>query len=396
VALQGTLDTFALPDVLQLLAATKKTGCLRLTGDRGAGAVWVDGGQTVAVSADHAPLAVEPVDALFELLRFEEGSFAFAADEHHDQPGSATDVETLLSGAGDLLAEWREIESVVPSLDAYVTLRRHLDTDDVTISADKWPALVAVGDGATVRGIGERLQLAELPVSRAVRDLVELGIVDLEERAPAPTVAPSPAPAPALAPAPVTEAAPGATAAILAPAVDEAPSLPPLTGMADDDVPTEAALEERTDHDAPAAAVAGDADDLPVARPIRARRPRPRTVESSSTGTERFVPLDLPGNLSPAAVHAATAQLDGPLDDLAAAFPGLAGRAGTDEAEDEEVLRQLAALPPEAAEAVQAAADAPTEEAREAALAEAAEVAEAADAPINRGLLLKFLGSVKS
>ena len=396
MALQGTLDTFALPDVLHLLAATKKTGCLRLTGDRGAGAVWVDGGQTVAVSADHAPLAVEPVDALFELLRFEEGSFAFAADEHHDQPGSATDVETLLSGAGDLLAEWREIESVVPSLDAYVTLRRHLDTDDVTISADKWPALVAVGDGATVRGIGERLQLAELPVSRAVRDLVELGIVDLEERAPAPTVAPSPAPAPALAPAPVTEAAPGATAAILAPAVDEAPSLPPLTGMADDDVPTEAALEERTDQDDPAAAVTGDADDLPVARPIRARRPRPRTVESSSTGTERFVPLDLPGNLSPAAVHAATAQLDGPLDDLAAAFPGLAGRAGTDEAEDEEVLRQLAALPPEAAEAVQAAADAPTEEAREAALAEAAEVAEAADAPINRGLLLKFLGSVKS
>ena len=35
VALQGTLDTFALPDVLRLLASTQKVGRLRVIGDGG-------------------------------------------------------------------------------------------------------------------------------------------------------------------------------------------------------------------------------------------------------------------------------------------------------------------------------------------------------------------------
>jgi hypothetical protein len=53
---------------------------------------------------------------------------------------------------------------------------------------------------------------------------------------------------------------------------------------------------------------------------------------------------------------------------------------------------QLASLSPKAARAVAAASKAATTEERDAALAEAGDD----DEPINRGLLLKFLSSVKS
>src|SRR6187402_274597 len=96
VALQGTLDTFALPDVLRLLAATKKTGRLRITGGRGTGSIWSSGGEVVGIEATHAPHAVEVVDALFELLRFQDGAFTFDAEATHDAPSHATDVEILL------------------------------------------------------------------------------------------------------------------------------------------------------------------------------------------------------------------------------------------------------------------------------------------------------------
>ncbi len=96
VALQGTLDTFALPDVLRLLAATKKTGPLRLTGGRGTGSVWVTAGEVSAIEATHAPHASEPVDALFELLRFQDGAFTFDAEAVHDSPGRPTAVEDVL------------------------------------------------------------------------------------------------------------------------------------------------------------------------------------------------------------------------------------------------------------------------------------------------------------
>src|SRR5919106_1274303 len=54
LALQGTLDTFSLPDVLRLLATTAKTGRLRIDGDRGQGSVWLRDGSIVDADADRA------------------------------------------------------------------------------------------------------------------------------------------------------------------------------------------------------------------------------------------------------------------------------------------------------------------------------------------------------
>ncbi|MGH2685947.1 MAG: DUF4388 domain-containing protein, partial [Actinomycetota bacterium] len=50
MALQGTLDTFALPDVLRLLASTAKSGCLRVRGSRGEGEIWFESGAVVAAA----------------------------------------------------------------------------------------------------------------------------------------------------------------------------------------------------------------------------------------------------------------------------------------------------------------------------------------------------------
>ena len=85
VALQGTLETFALPDVLRLLASTHKTGRLRLTGAGGLGFAVArrrgHRGQR-GQSAPRSPTA--PSDVLFELLRFKEGDFVFDDDERPD------------------------------------------------------------------------------------------------------------------------------------------------------------------------------------------------------------------------------------------------------------------------------------------------------------------------
>lgn len=73
--------------------------------------------------------------------------------------------------------------------------------------------------------------------------------------------------------------------------------------------------------------------------------------------------------------------------------PGAAAPAMGSNATDgdpSEIARQLASLSPRAAKAVAAAAKATTNEERDAALA----TIEAEDQTINRGLLLKFLGSV--
>ena len=373
MALQGTLDTFALPDVLRLLAATKKTGRLRITGARGTGSVWVVTGEVVAVDSTHAPHATEAVDSLFELLRFEEGAFTFDADATHDEPSQAIDVEILLAQAEGLLEEWRTIEAVVPSMDAWVALRPTLPTAKVTVEQAHWTTLVAVGGGATVRRVADELCLAELPISRAVKELVELGVVEISDVAPAGALS-------HLSTAPVEAEPPVRSRPLLAGDEQAPPPSQPTTTTASG---------------------------------ARARRAKARSA-TTPAAPEVFVPLDLPGHGpapsydEPAAEEAADEPelaepaAEGPelepdeaeVDDLAAAFPGLANRStpSTVDVDDEELAKQLATLSPRAASAIRAAAEATTDEERDAALDEVDDD----DQPLNRGLLLKFLSSVKS
>jgi hypothetical protein len=364
VALQGTLDTFALPDVLRLLAATKKSGQLQITGQRGAGDVWAWNGEIVGIQATHAPHATDPVDGLFELLRFEEGSFTFDAEATPDDPSDPIDLEGLLSRAESLLEEWHAIEAVVPSLDAWVSLRPSLPTPQVTVDQTRWTTLVAVGGGTTVGRLADALGLAELPISRSVKELVELGLVEVAASAPDVVV-----------PHPTVTTTEGVVRSRPLLAGDEAASTPPTASGA------------------------------------RTRRARARA--SAPIEPEVFVPLDLPGHGAPASydepqVDEESLDEDGDLvvteslevdlpavvDDLAAAFPGLANRSApsTVDVDDEELAKQLATLSPRAATAIRAAAEAATDEERDAALDEA----EGDDQTLNRGLLLKFLSSVKS
>ena len=102
MALQGTLDTFSLPDVLRLLATTSKTGRLRIEGDRGQGSVWLDAGGVVDAAADRAVEGTPTDEVVFELLRFDSGSFAFDADDRAAGGHRPEDVEDILRRATNL------------------------------------------------------------------------------------------------------------------------------------------------------------------------------------------------------------------------------------------------------------------------------------------------------
>jgi hypothetical protein len=347
VALQGTLETFSLPDVLQLLASTKKSGCLLISGDRGTGSVWVVEGAIVKSEATGAPHASGAVDVVFELLRYQEGEFVFEDGGEVGEPDAPTEVAALLEEAGAQLEEWRAIEAVVPSGASWVTFTPELPGDEVTIPADRWKALVAVGGGSSVAGLGDTLDLAELPVARLVKELVEQGLVQIGE-----------APLDELVAAEAT-----AEAEILAEALE-------------DEITSEAAVEEE---------ITGEAV-------VETESPSLSAVPEAAEEYEPFDPnalvIDPDSPLMPTPSPAFSVVDDEP---VAAAPEDVAPEVVAPEpGEAAEFARQLANLSPKAARAVAAAAKATTPEEREAALAEV----EASDDQINRDLLLKFLGTV--
>lgn len=192
MSLQGTLETIPLPDVLALLAATKKSGELRITGARGDGRLWLDAG--MVVEAD-VPRASTPVDAVFELLRLTSGSFAFSAGTAAAKPGKPLAVEAVLAEAQERLAMWKAIEAVVPSMACSLRLTPELSFDTVTVSRQQWKELVSVAGGGDVNGAMKSLGCTEYEACRIVKGLVDAGLVQVG-KAPVPVPDPVPEPAP--------------------------------------------------------------------------------------------------------------------------------------------------------------------------------------------------------
>jgi len=368
VALQGSLDTFALVDVLRLLANTRKTGRLRLSGARGQGTVWLDGGGVVAAGATGSRTSDGLVDMFFELLRYDDGTFVFESDMTTPDAGAPADVDAVVAEAEVLLAEWRDIAAVVPSMDLVVRLAPELPNPEVVVDASRWRVIVATGSGRTVRDLGDHLGLGELAVGKAVKDLTEAGLVTLEEGS-----TPAPAPATALAPA-VDAEAEQAWSSVPGPAPTEQPLAGhPLAGAADA-VDEQAALSQHLSW--------FDQQSSPAYEPLPGFSPGP--ADETSTGG---FGIEIPGfsSLAPAARawQPEPEPETQPEPVVADAVPG---------EDPEEIAKRLGPLTPQAARAIAAAARASSDTERDEALSQATD---ANDEPLDRSLLLKFLSSVK-
>ncbi len=229
--LEGTLDAFSLPDIFQLLSATKKSGTLHVRREHGRhGAIHLrDGAITGAraqvqrqelgrrlvgaglvddatlakavervshkegaglgrMLADTAPLdtdtvralaAEQAVDAVFDLLRWTEGDFAFVADElDPDDLGAALTVEQVVSEARRRLDAWPALAAVVPSPDAVVLVVPAPAAEPAVASAEWW--LLALVDGR--RTVGELVSLSgrgEFAVVSALAALVQRGLLEV-------------------------------------------------------------------------------------------------------------------------------------------------------------------------------------------------------------------------
>lgn len=181
MALQGDLDSFALPDVLRLLAGTAKTGRLEVTSSATNGEMWLLEGDLVGGQVDVAPHAARAADVVFELIRLDDGSFVFEEGERLVDGGERCPVDEAIGAAQDLVSEWAEVEAVVPTVQAPVRLVAEIDGDSVTVAAAQWRVLAAIGDATTVGSLGNRFELTDLVASRQVKDLIESGLAELGE-----------------------------------------------------------------------------------------------------------------------------------------------------------------------------------------------------------------------
>jgi Domain of unknown function (DUF4388) len=230
--LEGSLDAFSLPDVFQLLSFTKKSGGLHLASDGCDGCVFFTGGQITGASADGSrqPLARrligagavdddaltaavqaatqgedmgvvkallengvieagllrqavtdQSVDAVFDLLRWQQGDFAFVIDEiNPDDVGVSLSIEEILADAESRRASWDSVSLIVPSPQALLSMPVVLP-DDPHVSREEW-SLLALVDGR--RSVAELVDLTgsgQYAVVSTLAGLVTRGLLEVRE-----------------------------------------------------------------------------------------------------------------------------------------------------------------------------------------------------------------------
>jgi Domain of unknown function (DUF4388) len=184
--LTGTLDDFTLDDVLRLIGGARRTGGLEVTREGGAGTLFFrDGAVSRAVrafgrraDATSPGRAIE--DLTFDLMRRERGEFTWTPGTPAPAgPEADLDVQELLRGVAGRLEELAEIQSLVPSEDAVLTMAPQPPEGavQINITPGEWRVLVLVDGHRSVREIAGAAHLDELGAMKLLYGLATAGLV---------------------------------------------------------------------------------------------------------------------------------------------------------------------------------------------------------------------------
>ncbi len=112
--MSGSIEEIPLPDLLQLLSTSRKSGVLTVRSDRGTGKIYLRKGQIYYASIDDN-FAIRPQKAIYRLLTWSTGAFELEApDERQVMEEISESTEALLMEGVRHLDEIRRIEPELP------------------------------------------------------------------------------------------------------------------------------------------------------------------------------------------------------------------------------------------------------------------------------------------
>ena len=176
MSLQGSLSELPLPDVIQLVSVSGKTGAFEIQGEHEAGRIFLRDGQIV----DALVGRLRGDSAVYEMAIWSQGSFVFRPGEETEQVTVHISNANLMMEAARRLDEWRVLSRKIPSLDLvpYFTTRDQ-GVDQVTLSPQEWILVTRIDGEHSIEEIADQLKWAPFDVSKLLFGMVTTGLVAL-------------------------------------------------------------------------------------------------------------------------------------------------------------------------------------------------------------------------
>ncbi len=218
MAFQGSLAELHLPDIIQLVSVSGKTGVFHLVDGNLKGQIYLHDGRIVHATLDD----VSGEEAVYALAIWNQGDFKF-------EPAAPSEVRTisksntnLLMEAARRLDEWRVLSKKIPSVEMIPEFVVQENREgQINLNTSEWLILSKIDGHRSVKAIGQASGLSVFDASKILYGLIATGLIRLRDRsAPPAAAAPATRPRTGSFPAmPAGQAAPAASAA--APAATE-------------------------------------------------------------------------------------------------------------------------------------------------------------------------------
>ena len=191
MAIKGSLKEASLPDVLQLLAMGKKTGCLGLAFHDSFGSIYFDTGRISY--AEIANRQIDTENAVYNLFTWTSGTFNF-------EPGvvpkagttlASVDPQSLLLEGARRVDEWTLVEKKIPSFELVFALdRQRLLVNKLALTPQQEILIPLVDGSRDVTALVRDSGLSDFEVGKALYGLITASFVLPVGRATRPQSAP--------------------------------------------------------------------------------------------------------------------------------------------------------------------------------------------------------------
>lgn len=174
--LEGSLDTFPIRELIDMVVYSSVTGALNIYGPGETGRLYFR--DSVLYHVERKPAV--GVEALAELIELTRGTFSFVSETVSDQESLYGPLVSQLQAAEQLGARWRQIRPYVPSLDMVPLLVVARDAATRRIGPGLHTVLAAVDGQANLRQIATSLGWSEVDIAEAVAQMSLDGLIELQ------------------------------------------------------------------------------------------------------------------------------------------------------------------------------------------------------------------------
>jgi Domain of unknown function (DUF4388) len=194
MSFQGSIQELPVPDIIQLVSVSAKTGMFTLIRGAERGYIYLKGGQMV-----HARVGeLTGEEAIYALAIWNSGDFQFTPNEQPDTATIEKSNTSLLMEAARRLDEWKVLSRKIPGMEYVPRFLRRDVAEPVTLSPVEWNLVIAMDGKKSLAEIARGMGTSAFDTAKVVYGLITSGLVEMRPREvgrSSPTAAAAPPPA---------------------------------------------------------------------------------------------------------------------------------------------------------------------------------------------------------